>query len=142
MTPWTYCRAGYELIAGQWQGSYLAQTTGRVWDWLRQIPDLRPFSRAAAVAFTILRLPALALTVFAAFKPKKTGPVPFVLAWTALAAHLPTLFIFEAQFRYAMLGWDLCIILFLAVMANLYPEGPRRLVSCFKKTEPLDVLKR
>jgi hypothetical protein len=46
------------------------------------------------------------------------GVLP-ILAWTAVAAHLPMLFVFaSAQFRYAMIGWDLCAIVTLVTVAE------------------------
>jgi hypothetical protein len=42
-----------------------------------------------------------------------------VVAVTAICAHIPMLFIFNTSFRYAVVGWDLSLLVMLASMARL-----------------------
>ena len=133
LSPWNYIQGGYELITGQWNGPNLTKTGKQVWDWLRALPELRHFSRAVAVLFTLLRIPTLVVCIFMAFRHRKKPEVLPVLAEVALAAQIPMLFIFDTQFRYAMLGWDLCIIVILLVIAYQYPKWPDRMMARFTK---------
>jgi hypothetical protein len=41
-----------------------------------------------------------------------------VIAVAAICAHIPMLFIFATHYRYAMLGWDLGIIVLIASAAR------------------------
>jgi hypothetical protein len=61
----------------------------------------------------------LAVTIFALIRyGRELRPIG-ILAWTAVAAHLPMLFVVGAtQYRYAMLGWDLSAIVTIAVVAD------------------------
>ena len=133
LSPWNYIQGVYELITGQWNGPNLTKTAKQVWDWLRALPELRHFTRAVAVIFTLLRIPTLFLCVFMAFRYRKKPEVLPVLSGVALAAQIPILFIFEPQFRYAMLGWDLCIIVTLLAIAYQYPKWPELMLARFTK---------
>jgi hypothetical protein len=42
-----------------------------------------------------------------------------VIAGAAIAAHLPMLFIFDTHYRYAMLGWDLSLLVAIVWWARL-----------------------
>jgi ABC-type Na+ efflux pump permease subunit len=78
-----------------------------------------PFLKTFAEGFLVLRLLTLGATIFAAFRYMKTSDSRLALAWAALAAHLPMLFIFaSAQFRYAMIAWDISAMVTLAVIAD------------------------
>ena len=118
LSPITYLQAAYELITGNWDGQHLVKAFRQIWEWFFKLPELRHFSRTIAVLFSILRLPTLIVTIFFAFRPKGQPSYVFALAWVALAAHVPMLFVFTSRFRYAMLAWDLSAIVTIAVIAN------------------------
>lgn len=124
LSPFTYLRAMQEIATGTLRGESLAQVTAQVTGWLGAQPRLPVQSlRMLAGGFLILRLITLALTAFAALRYLRRGSFIPVLAWTALAAHLPMLFVFAAaQFRYAMIAWDLCAIVTLLVVADYWPR--------------------
>ena len=118
LSPITYIQAAYELISVNWDGQHLVKAFKQIWEWLFKLPELRHFSRAIAVLFSILRLPTLIVTIYFAFRPNWKQSNIFALAWVALAAHVPMLFVFSSRFRYAMLAWDLSAIVTIAVIAN------------------------
>jgi hypothetical protein len=120
LSPITYLRALGEVVAGNVRGEYVEAVTSQLTGWLRAQPRIPVASlRTVAAAFLLLRLVTLAVTVVAAFRYLREGGARQALAWSALAAHLPMLFIFASgQFRYAMIAWDLCAILTLVVIAD------------------------
>ncbi len=120
LSPMTYLQAGQELLAGNWKAQHINEVIKQLSGWLWTLPRLTyPSLKFAAELFMIGNLVTLAITVFIAFRPSLRREVIFVLAWTALAAHLPMLFIYDsAQFRYAMLAWDLSAILTIVIIAK------------------------
>ena len=50
-----------------------------------------------------------------------------VIATSAIMAHVPMLFVFTPHYRYAMLGWDLCLLVLFISFANWYA---RRFEKC------------
>ena len=118
LNPTTYIQAVYELFSGNWDGQHLVQSYKQIWGWFFTLHGLPPMLITLAVLFTILRLLTLIVTTFVAFRPKRNPFNILVLAWVALAAHVPMLFVFIPAFRYAMLAWDLCAIVTIAVIAQ------------------------
>jgi hypothetical protein len=61
----------------------------------------------------------------------KTGSALGVVAVASLCAHLPMLFIFTTNYRYAMLGWDLSIVVLVVWLYQMRSasEVPRFEVS-------------
>ncbi|MBW2605787.1 MAG: hypothetical protein JRE28_16010, partial [Deltaproteobacteria bacterium] len=121
LTPLTYLQAGYEILSVNWNSQHLDEVIKQLSGWLWTLPRLHHSSlKLIAELFMVIKLVTLAVTVFVAFRPiflkQKTI---FILAWTALAAHIPILFIFASgQFRYAMLAWDLSAILTIIIVAD------------------------
>lgn len=120
ITPLTYLQAGYEIICGNLNSPNVDNVVKQLLGWLLRIPHLpHPVLKFAAEIFQLIKLASLALTVYIAFSPaffkRKTI---FILAWTALAAHIPMLFVYMPRFRYGMLGWGLSIILVLVVLVK------------------------
>lgn len=131
LSPMTYITAAKEILSGrpgeQW-AIVVTQLSGILWT----LPRLPVASlQRIAEGFMVLKLVTLAVTIFAAFRYARGAQPIAVLAWTALAAHLPMLFVNAPNsFRYAMMGWDLGTILTIVVMADyLGRVGRRRLVS-------------
>ncbi|MBI4633166.1 MAG: hypothetical protein HY742_04685 [Deltaproteobacteria bacterium] len=127
LSPLTYLRAAYELITGNWNGTHLIAAGKQMRGWLLTLPELRHFSRTIAVLFMILKLPTLIVSAAPALRAGTENEPAFVLAWVALAAHLPMLFIFETYFRYGMLAWDLSALVTLVIIARYarWPSGQR-----------------
>jgi hypothetical protein len=75
----------------------------------------------AATAQTI-NLIALGLVCWLAlrwlFGGLREQPALGVIAVAALCAHIPMLFIFNTSPRYAVIGWDLCLMLFIASLVR------------------------
>jgi hypothetical protein len=119
LTPMTYLRALQEVATGTLDGEYLGRVAKQLLGWLQAQPRLPTQALAVLTGpFLILRLVTLAMTLFAAVCARQGGALAAV-AWVALAAHLPMLFIFaSAQFRYAMTAWDLTAIVTLLLMAD------------------------
>ena len=83
-----------------------------------RLPNDPHCSRTIAILFSILKLPTLIVTIVVAFRSKGKPSNLVALAWVALAAHVPMLFVFMSKFRYAMLAWDLSAIVTIAVIAS------------------------
>ena len=49
-----------------------------------------------------------------------------IVAIAAIFALIPMLFIFSAHYRYAMLGWELCMVIFIVFVARLIDAFPFR----------------
>jgi hypothetical protein len=122
LSPLTYLQAGYELLSGNCNSQHVNEVINQLSGWLWSLPHL-PFARLTLIleSFMVIKLVTLIVTVFIAFRSIfLREEAYFVLAWTALAAHIPMLFVAgSGKFRYAMLGWDLSAILILIVVASL-----------------------
>jgi len=122
LSPLTYLQAGYELLFGNSNGQHVNEVIKQLSGWLWTLPRLEPYPSLKLVAelFMAMKLVTLAVTVFVAFRSIfLRQEAIFVLAWTALAVHIPMLFIFGSHFRYAMLAWDLSAILTLIIVADI-----------------------
>ncbi len=121
LSPMTYLRAGRDLLTGNWNGQQVNEAIKQLSGWLWTLPNVPSASlKLVAELFMIVKLVTLAITIYAAFRPGslKRDDV-FVVAWTALAAHVPMLFVFDAgQFRYAMLAWDLSAIVTIVMVTE------------------------
>jgi hypothetical protein len=118
--PSTYAMAAHEAIFGNFHGEHVLQVGKQISGWLFAQPRI-PVASLAPLAdgFLFLRLVTLALTCVVAVRGLWRYGNLSILAWTAVAAHLPMLFVFaSAQFRYAMIGWDLCAIVTLVTVAE------------------------
>ena len=49
----------------------------------------------------------------------KRGTDLAVVAVAAVCAHIPMMFIFSTHYRYAMLGWDLCLVVLVVWVVRL-----------------------
>lgn len=136
LSPLTYLQAGQELLAGNWTGEHITNVLNQLSGWLWTLPrlDAYPYLKVIAVSFMVVKWFTLAATFYIAFRPaslRKQESV-LVLAWTALAAHMPVFFIFApGQFRYLMMAWDLSAILTIIVIADHFRKtyGNTRLQS-------------
>lgn len=126
LSPATYLQAAQAAVTGSFHAAQIAVVTKQLSEWLWTLPRL-PISSLKPVAegFMVVKLATLAVTVFAAFRYLRVGgPLP-VLAWVAIAAHLPMLFVAgPGLFRYAMIGWDLSAIVTLAIVADYVRRLP------------------
>jgi hypothetical protein len=132
LSPLTYLKAGYELLFGNWNDQHVNEVIKQLSGWLWTLPRLLyPFFKHVAELFMAMKLVTLAVTVFVAFRSIfKRQEAISVLAWTAIAAHIPMFFVFDSgQFRYAMLAWDLSAILTLVIVADLIRKPSAHLNS-------------
>jgi hypothetical protein len=137
VSPIAYLRALQESAVGTVDGENLRLVKNQVSGWLLAQPRLpSPALSTLIGAFLVLRLVTLAVTVVASLRYARAGGPLAVLTWAAMAAHLPMLFIFaSAQFRYAMIAWDLSAIVTLLVVADQVRR--RRGIPRSSKVQPV-----
>jgi hypothetical protein len=119
-----YRDAFVDLLRGRTASPAVTTTTAQITGWLSALglvmrPELRPLALAAHV----LKLVALVVTAWVALvswtarTPRERALA--VVAWASLCAHVPMLFIFTTNYRYAMLGFDLSMIVLAAWVVGL-----------------------
>ncbi|MBI4633165.1 MAG: hypothetical protein HY742_04680 [Deltaproteobacteria bacterium] len=118
LSPMTYLHALGEWLTGHWQGTHLSPAIYQVKGWLWTPPVSQfPLHRGISL-FLLLRLLTFFITLYALFISPKRIPCLALLAWVALAAHLPMLFVFATPLRYDLLGWDLSMIVTIMLAAH------------------------
>jgi hypothetical protein len=117
LTPMTYARGFYGFMTGHWRDPDLLRAFKQVVEYLLKFPMFQYLPKGFTVVFILLRIPTLIATICVALKPERHPYSLVVLAWTAIAAHIPMLFIFT-RFRYAMLGWDLSAVVTIALVVQ------------------------
>jgi hypothetical protein len=124
--PMTYIRAVSEAIGGNVEGDNVTTVTRQVTGWLTAQPRLPvAWLQVLTGIFLWLRLATLAVAVFVAVRFSRRGDPLAAFAWSTLAVHVPMLFVFaSAQFRYAMIGWDLSAIVALVLLARTWRTSP------------------
>ena len=120
LTPLTYLKAIREILTGHWQGTQLTQAIDQIKGWLWTPPVSQFPLKTGIEVLLILRLMTLFVTVWALFVPVRKAPHLALLAWIALAAHLPMFFVFETKLRYDILGWDLSAIVTIMLVLYLF----------------------
>ncbi len=84
--------------------------------------NVRPGLRPLAWALHGIKLLALMVTCWAVLRWVVSGFVKgtdlAVVAVAAICAHIPMLFIFSTHYRYAMLGWDLSLMVLIVWFAR------------------------
>lgn len=119
LSPMTYLHALGEWLTGHGQGTHLSPAIYQVKGWLWTPPVQQfPLHRGISL-FLLLRLLTFFITLYALFISPKRIPCLALLAWVALAAHLPMLFVFATPLRYDLLGWDLSMIVAIMLAAYL-----------------------
>lgn len=120
LSPLTYLKALGEIAIGRWGGEYVTLTATQVTTWLGATPRFPvAFLARLSVPFLVFRWLTLAVTVAVAVRIRHGAAPCRVLAWAALASLVPMLFAFApGQFRYAMIGWDLCAIVTLVSLVH------------------------
>ena len=131
VSPLTYLQAGQEFLAGNWNGEHINKVLKQLSGWLWTLPRLAayPYLKVIAELFMVLKWLTLAATFYIAFRPAsfRKQEAVFVLAWAAIAAHMPVFFIFAPeQFRYLMMAWDLSAILTLIFIADHFRKTSGR----------------
>ncbi len=125
ISPMTYIQAFREWTAGlihrtgYGQAPHLKQAMQQIENWL-WTPPIQQFPLHKGVSLLLLlRLFTLLATFYALFISPKRFPCFALLAWVALAAHIPMLLVFDTKFRYALLGWDLSMIVTIMLAAYI-----------------------
>jgi hypothetical protein len=113
-----YVAALADLVRGRLHTGATALTSKQIEGWLLaegfiMLPQLKPFAWAAHA----VKLLALIVTMSVAARwvagGLTRGADLGVVAVASLCAHLPMLFLFTTNYRYAMLGWDLSIVVLI-----------------------------
>jgi hypothetical protein len=114
--PRDYAAAGLDLLRGRTGTHAIAVTGAQLKGWLGGPVFVGGDPVWLAGPAHILNLLTLGLCAWIAVTWMKAGrerSAVAVIAVAALCAHLPMLFIFDTSYRYAMLGWDLGVIVFI-----------------------------
>ena len=125
-----YLRALSDLVRGRFDTPTVAMTGTHLGGWLWD-PGLvvRGILRPLAWCAQVVKLAALVVTCGIAIQRLSRRfdghPGLPVLAGASLFAHLPMLFVFATQYRYAMLAWDLSLIVLIVWLAGLVRPRPR-----------------
>ena len=125
-----YLRALSDLVRGRLDTPTVAMTGTHLGGWLWD-PGLvvRGILRPLAWCAQVVKLAALVVTCGIAIQRLSRRfdghPGLPVLAGASLFAHLPMLFVFATQYRYAMLAWDLSLIVLIVWLAGLVRPRPR-----------------
>ncbi len=122
-SPMTYVRALSEWIArpaGNGQAPDLIRVIHQMQSWF-WTPPIQQFPIHKGISFLLmLRLFTLLLTFCGMVVSPKRFPRIALLAWIALAVHIPMLFVFDTKFRYDLLGWDLSMIVTIMLVACIW----------------------
>ena len=135
--PRDYAAALADLARGQYESEAVITTFNQVRGWLLGRGfvlrgQLDPLARVAdmvklfAFGLTLWTVVRWALDSARARASGRRGAAPAlgVIAVAAVCAHIPMLFVFETHYRYAMLGWDLSLVVMLAWVARLCQTLP------------------
>lgn len=130
LAPADYGGAAADVLLGRADTETTRVVSSQLTGWLFG-PGFIYSSAFAPVAWIahVARLAALALTCAIALLwitgRLEKGNDLAVVAVAALCAHMPMLFIFSTYYRYAMLAWDLTLIVLLAWLARYALPVPR-----------------
>jgi len=119
LSPITYLMTAYEFVNGHWHGTQLTQAVNQIKDWLWTQPPIQFPLKTGIGLLLFLRLMTLFTTLSALFVPIRKAPHLVLLAWLAMAAHLPMLFVFNTKLRYDLLGWDLSTIVTIMLVVHM-----------------------
>jgi hypothetical protein len=123
-----YAAALRDVVRGQAHSDAAVATFTQIKGWLWNPgllvrPELKPF----AWFMHVIELTALAVSCLVALRwvvhRFETDSDIAVVAVAAVCAHIPMLFIFTTHYRYAMLGWDLAIVVLIASVARRHQAG-------------------
>ncbi len=119
-----YVTAASDLLHGRVASPSIAVTSHQLQGWLWNPGFLvREALLPLAWALHLVALLGLLVSVWVAARWAATGFTRgtdiAVVAVASLCAHLPMFFIFSTHFRYAMLGWDLNLVVLLVWLVRL-----------------------
>lgn len=128
LRPADYLSALRDVMGGRLHTEGVTVTSRQLAGWLWN-PGfvVRPELRAVAWALHAIKLLALGITCWVAVRwlvgrRATSNTAVAVIAVAALCAHAPMLFTYTTHYRYAMLGWDLSVIVLI-----VWAVGDRRL---------------
>jgi hypothetical protein len=113
-----YTRATIEVLDGRPDSAGVMRVSQQLRAWLGGPGFVdREWLMPLAWATHVVKLGALLVTAWVAVqfavRSRSIRPPLGVMAVAALLAHVPMLFIWETPARYAMLAWDLCLLVLL-----------------------------
>jgi hypothetical protein len=121
-----YFIAVTDFYQGNWAtGGSLDKVSVQLAGWLfgpSYLPTdmLRPLMTPMQYLKVIALLFSLSVALYTLLKKSFFQTRIAVIAVTAIMAHVPMLFVFNPHYRYAMLGWDLCLLVLFISFANWY----------------------
>lgn len=131
LRPADYLSALRDVIGGRLHTEAVTVTSRQLAGWLWD-PGfvVRPELRAVAWALHAVKLLALGITGWVAVRwlagRCATNTSVAVVAVAALCAHAPMLFTYTTHYRYAMLGWDLSLIVLIVWAVGVLRLGDAR----------------
>ena len=131
ITPSHYLTAASDILRSDFDSATVVLVSQQLRGWLWQ-PGfvIRPELRTLAWALHLLKLAALAVTcwtvVLWAIGRLRDRRALGVIAVAALLAHVPMLFTYSTHYRYAMLGWDLSLVVLVGWVAVLCSHRAER----------------
>ena len=123
LRPAHYINAAADAVRGEFGSEAVTIASRQLRGWLWDPGFLvRPQLRPVAWALHLVKLAALLVTCWVALRWRlgrmKDAPLLGVIAIAALLAHGPMLFTYTTHFRYAMLGWDLSLVVLIGWVAH------------------------
>jgi len=122
-----YVSAIGDVMRGRMDSDAVAVTSQQLRGWLWNPGfSFRPALRPLAWAALGIKLLALGVTCSVVLRwvagRFRRGTDAAVVAVAAICAHVPMLFTYTTHYRYAMLGWDLCLV--VAIVWFVRPRRP------------------
>jgi hypothetical protein len=125
-----YVSAFGDLLRGRADTDAVILTSEQLKGWLWDPGFLvRPELQSLAWAAHGIKLLALTVTCWVVFRgivgvlAKETALA--IVAMAAICAHVPMLFTYTTHYRYAMLGWDLSLVVLIVWLARLSRRMPK-----------------
>lgn len=131
VTPGHYVRAALDLLSGNIDSDVIGVVQRQLHGWLWS-PGfvIRPEVSLLAWALHFVKLLALIITPWTVLRwamgrRRETPAALGVIAVAALLAHLPMLFTVTTHYRYAMLAWDLSLVVLIGQIAEFWRTRER-----------------
>jgi hypothetical protein len=121
--PGDYAAALADVARGRWDSSEVALVTPRLRGWLwgpgfYYDGSWIPYAWAAHVAKLVSLIATLYVAIRWVIRRASPDTALAVVAIASICAHVPMLFIFSSNYRFAMLGWDLSLVVLIVALAR------------------------
>jgi len=128
-----YWYALSDIVSGNFNTDVVSVITNQLSGWLLD-PGLVVHHYLFPVAWGLLMLKLFALIVMVwfvikwIFKPSYQDEKLFIIGVASILALVPMLVIFNTHYRYAMLGWDLSLMMFLVFVVRFMQKNSYKLM--------------